>query len=282
MEHAADRGSPAPPCAGKPANLQAAAVMVEPGTGRVLAYFGGTTARAPTSPGCTCDDKKECGRIRRPSAGQAFLVQTLAAALQAGISLQLVLAVDAARQPGRASGNRIHDAGACPVDRASRGACTLAGATARLAQRALLRRHGQRVAGQGAGSGPRRRHRRDVDRRTSRARTCGAATDLVQVTPSKFDLGLGLGQYPVTVVDQANAMATYAAGGMRAPAHFVSQVKRADKVVYPETLPHPNAPRVLKPEQVADLDWVLSQSGRADRDRRRPQDRRRFRPSGPT
>jgi membrane peptidoglycan carboxypeptidase len=58
-------------------------------------------------------------------------------------------------------------------------------------------------------------------------------------------------------------MATYAAAGLRAKAHFVRRVSRADKVVYPETLTQPYRGSGLTPEQVADLDWVLSQSGRA-------------------
>ena len=36
---------------------------------------------------------------------------------------------------------------------------------------------------------------------------------------------LGIGQYPITVMDHANGMATMAAGGLRAKAHFVQKVK---------------------------------------------------------
>ena len=45
-----------------------------------------------------------------------------------------------------------------------------------------------------------------------------SAADL---TPEPFGSDVALGVYPVTVLDQANAMATFAAGGRRSAAHFV-------------------------------------------------------------
>jgi membrane peptidoglycan carboxypeptidase len=84
--------------------------------------------------------------------------------------------------------------------------------------------------------------------------------DMGLVTPAKFDISVGLGQYSVTVLDQANAMATYAAGGLRAQAHFVEKVLDGDNVVYGETLPTPNQPRILNQSAIADLDWALSQT----------------------
>ena len=55
-------------------------------------------------------------------------------------------------------------------------------------------------------------------------------TDMGKMTPSKFDTILGIGQYPVTVLDHANGMATFAADGLRAQAHFVSKVIEGDDV----------------------------------------------------
>ncbi len=45
--------------------------------------------------------------------------------------------------------------------------------------------------------------------------------DMAEVTPSKFDTIVGIGQYPVTVLDHANGMATFGADGVRSQAHFV-------------------------------------------------------------
>ncbi|MFC7478798.1 hypothetical protein ACFQX7_00270 [Luedemannella flava] len=51
-----------------------------------------------------------------------------------------------------------------------------------------------------------------------------------------FGTEVGIGQYPVTVLDQANAMATFAQG-VRAEAHFVKQVTKVGAVVHAEKLP---------------------------------------------
>jgi membrane peptidoglycan carboxypeptidase len=85
--------------------------------------------------------------------------------------------------------------------------------------------------------------------------------DPTQLTPSRFDITLGLGQYPVTVLDQANAMATFAAGGLRAKVHFVRSVAVAGKVRYTETLPDPVHPRILVAGAVADLSYALTSGG---------------------
>jgi membrane peptidoglycan carboxypeptidase len=81
---------------------------------------------------------------------------------------------------------------------------------------------------------------------------------MTKLVPSKFDITLGLGQYPVTVLDQANAMATYAAGGLRAQAHFVYHVIQDDRVIFGESLPRPDQPRALGQSAIADLDYALS------------------------
>jgi membrane peptidoglycan carboxypeptidase len=83
------------------------------------------------------------------------------------------------------------------------------------------------------------------------------ATPGRQLTPSPFGGDVGLGAYPVTVEDQANAMATFAAGGVRARAHFVAEVRRGGQVAYRE--PAGPGQRVLNPAAVADLTWVMSQ-----------------------
>jgi membrane peptidoglycan carboxypeptidase len=84
------------------------------------------------------------------------------------------------------------------------------------------------------------------------------AADPIQLTPSRFDMILGLGQYPVTVLDQANAMATFAADGLRAKVHFVRSVSLAGKARYAETLPAPDQSRILNRQQIADFDYTLT------------------------
>ena len=77
---------------------------------------------------------------------------------------------------------------------------------------------------------------------------------------SAFGAGVGLGDYPVTVLDQANGMATLAAEGVRAEAHFVRRVSKGSTVVYGEDVPGGGQRPVLEPAAVADLTWAMSQN----------------------
>jgi membrane peptidoglycan carboxypeptidase len=74
-----------------------------------------------------------------------------------------------------------------------------------------------------------------------------------------FDTILGIGQYSVTVVDHANGIATMAAGGLRAKAHFVQKVEKDGNVLYSETLPKPDAPKILNTQAVTDLTYAMTQ-----------------------
>jgi membrane peptidoglycan carboxypeptidase len=71
----------------------------------------------------------------------------------------------------------------------------------------------------------------------------------------KFSTELGIGQYGVTVLDHANGMATMAAGGQRAQAHFVRSVQRGDDTVYNE--PSTRTPIGLNADQMTWLDYTL-------------------------
>ena len=86
------------------------------------------------------------------------------------------------------------------------------------------------------------------------------ATESSRLVPSLFDYDLTLGRYPVSVLDQANAMATFAAKGRAAGAHFVLKVMAGTQVIYGEALPAPNTKALLTTGAMADLDWTLSQS----------------------
>src|SRR5207237_6149710 len=50
----------------------------------------------------------------------------------------------------------------------------------------------------------------------------------------RFSTEVGIGQYGITVADHANGMATFAAHGKRADAHFVRSVSKDDEQVYRE------------------------------------------------
>ena len=72
-----------------------------------------------------------------------------------------------------------------------------------------------------------------------------------------FTTEVGIGQYGVTVLDHANGMATFAAGGKRAQAHFVREVTKAGTRVYAEQLSQSDIG--LTGQQVDELTATLSQ-----------------------
>ncbi len=76
--------------------------------------------------------------------------------------------------------------------------------------------------------------------------------------PSTFDTMLGIGQYPITVMDHANGVATFAAGGLRATAHFVTKVTDGDQSCTRRSCRRETRQRILSPEAENDLTYALS------------------------
>jgi membrane peptidoglycan carboxypeptidase len=76
------------------------------------------------------------------------------------------------------------------------------------------------------------------------------------MVPEHFGNELGIGQYAISVEDHANGMATMAAGGKRANAHFVKLVNQDGRPVYSEKLGIVKD-LGLTPQQVGDLDATL-------------------------
>ena len=73
----------------------------------------------------------------------------------------------------------------------------------------------------------------------------------------QFSTEVGIGQYGITVLDHANGMATFAADGKRADAHFVRSVSKNGDQVYEEKLTRP--PIGLSQDQINELDATLNQ-----------------------
>src|SRR5690606_23068770 len=69
-----------------------------------------------------------------------------------------------------------------------------------------------------------------------------------------FSTEVGIGQFPVTVLDNANGFATFAAGGVAAKVHFVDKVVREDAVVFEAK---PETKQAFSPETAADATYVL-------------------------
>lgn len=259
LEHAADGTAPGSLMDGQPGNLRAAAVVVEPGTGRVLAYYGGPDGTGADFAGTYVAESGAAGYGAHPP-GQTFTVYTLAAALQAGISVRSMW--DSPRQKafpegGRGADNPIRDYYAAPCQPR----CSLAEAaqasldvpffavTERIGPaRVIDTAHALGIGAMWVPESP------ESERQRYDLTEDGGA----RLAPHPFGSGVGVGDYPVTVLDQASAMATLAAGGMRAQTHFVREVTKDTATVYREDLGQTE--RVLDAAVAADVTWALRQS----------------------
>lgn len=240
---------------GQPANLQAAAVVVAPGDGGVLGYYGGHDPTGVDYAGFYRDAQgNRVGAGQHPPGG-TFQVHTLAAALREGISLRSRWDTRQA-QFGRPPDNQVRNRSTCPGGAAI---CDLEAAT----QANLPTTFYALTASVGPAKVLATARDAGIDTmwNDQREPKVLAGADLGALTPRHFEVILGVGQYPVTVLDQANAMATYAAGGLRSTAHFVTEVRHGDDVVYRAPGPDPGRRPILTTGQAADLTWALRLGG---------------------
>jgi membrane peptidoglycan carboxypeptidase len=258
-EAAADGTVAGSPMAGQPANLQAALVAVEPGTGRVLAYYGGHDGKGADYAGFYYDEKDAATGVGRFPAGSSFKVYTLAAALKAGISLRSNWDWNPHDMQGRTGANQIHNASTCGNLKAGdKTPCSLLQSTIS----SLNVPYYAVTLSTGPANVLQMARDAGIDYMWTDARDrvdLRSLPNMSSVVPSKFDTILGIGQYPITVMDHANGLATFAAEGLRAKAHFVTKVMKGNDLVYAETLPSPNQPRVFSQQNSNDLTYALSQ-----------------------
>lgn len=236
--------------------LATALVAVEPGTGAVLAYYGGDNGTGYDM----------AGHAHQP--GSSFKVYTLAAGVQNGYSVKSYWNGDADEsfsdrggdgKVHNSDGESCHDAGR--IDGHS--ICTLYNATAMSLNTvfyALAQKVGKAnvlklahdaginsITSDGSGGGsPTTYDLTNVD-------STQAATDIVD----KGGLGneIGFGQYPVTPLDHANGYATFANDGVYTEQHFVTRVVDSDgNTAY---TPKPVHRTVFSKTVAADVDWVL-------------------------
>lgn len=207
---------------GQPANLMAAVVAIDPQNGRVLAYYGGDTGAGHDYAG-----KNQEGGVWTGGhpPGSSFKVYTLAAALDNDISLQ-------SHWDGMSftvKGTEIHVSNA-GSDASCQKWCTL--------EQSTLHSYNVPFYHVTEKIGP----AKVVDMAKAAGITMmwnsadKKAYDLTkvsgeQVAPTPFFNVVGYGQYPVTVLDHANGMATFANEGMYNKAHFVISVAQKN----PET-----------------------------------------------
>ena len=258
---AADLTNPKAPAIDRnqPAEWQAALVAVEPGTGRVLAYFGGKDGTGPDFAGYYYDEDGVATGYGKHPPGSTFKVYDLVTALKKGYSLQSYWDSPPVSkefpQADRVKGKLgpIHNAGATtctPI-------CTLSQAAVNSLNVPMfdltLNLGAANVLATARDAGIDDMWDANGKRIDLRNADILGSRDIV---PGEFSPELGIGQFAVTVVDHANGMATMAAGGKRAEAHFVKSVTQDGKPVYGEKLGI-TKDLGLTPQQIGDLDDTL-------------------------
>ncbi|PZG02241.1 transglycosylase domain-containing protein [Micromonospora deserti] len=209
----------------QPPNLMAAVVSIDPRNGRVLAYYGGDNGTGTDYAGKNTDSNGNITGGHSP--GSSFKIYTLAAALKEGKALE-------SRWKGRAftpegTKFKVSNAG---VDNPSCGdSCTLTVSTLKSLNVPFYHVTQEigpdKVVDMAAKAGITTMWRTDTNPPKPYDLT---KTDPKKIAPSPFFHVVGYGQYPVTVLDHANGVATFANQGVYNRAHFLYSVEKQDEV----------------------------------------------------
>ncbi|MFD0821933.1 transglycosylase domain-containing protein, partial [Micromonospora zhanjiangensis] len=253
---------------GQPRNWHAALVAVEPGTGRVLAYYGGNAATGADYAGWYYDDEGDARGYGQHPPGSSFKVYDLAAAVQQKISVkQRFDSPDTKEFP--ASG-RTKASPNGPIRNAEHAACqpncalweaTVASLNVtyfELTEKLGLNKVLDLATRAGIDSMWANEPGNPQPRRIELRGHPGAET------APHFSTEAGIGQYGITVADHANGMATLAAGGKRAEQHFVRSVTKGEDTVYSERLVQTDLG--LDAEALNQVNWTLRRVKAAELD----------------
>ncbi|MEU5720958.1 transglycosylase domain-containing protein [Micromonospora sp. NPDC047738] len=253
---AAQRATKGSELDGQKPNLMAAVVAVDPKTGRVLAYYGGDNGTGTDYAGKNYDGGVVSGGH---SPGSSFKIYTLAAALEAGKSIE-------SRWKGKAftpEGVEFKVSNAGKDNPSCGNSCTLEKSTLlslNVPFYYVTQEIGpDKVIDMAKRAGVTTMWRTDTNPATAYDLT---KKDPKDVAPDPFYHVVGYGQYPITVLDHANGVATFANQGVYNKAHFVRKVEKQD--LQTGTWKQVGSEK-LKPQQrigkdiVADVTSVLEQ-----------------------
>lgn len=207
---------------GQPKNLMAAVVSIEPKSGKVLAYYGGDSGADFDYAGKNVDSNGDIVGGHPP--GSSFKVYTLAAAIDAGISVKSLWDATPFKPKGSDTeiGNANRGAGVCGKS------CTLHESTVRSYNVPFYwvtdKIGAAKVVDMAKRAGVTTMWTVDPRQEYDLVKTPAE-----KIAPSKFDNWTGFGKYPVTVLDHANGLATLANDGKYNKAYFVSKVEKQNK-----------------------------------------------------
>jgi membrane peptidoglycan carboxypeptidase len=262
---AASRTSKTSKIYGQPPNLQAALVSVDPKNGRVVAYYGGDKGDGTDFAGIYRDPVLDSGDwtgTHHPP-GSTFKLYTMAAALADGISVDSYWNGSKSREfpdQDRVRGKLgpVKNAGA------SCDSCTL--------WKALQQSMNTVFYAVGVKVGPAKvldvAHAMGIDYMWANNPKfpTGERIELTgthpgkQFVPSKFSTELVIGQFGVTVQEQAAGVAAIANGVVATKEHFVMKVLRGAQVLYNEEFVQTPLKSVgITPEMMNDAQWAMRQ-----------------------
>ncbi|MEV4760911.1 transglycosylase domain-containing protein [Micromonospora sp. NPDC049559] len=209
----------------QPKNLMAAIVAIDPKTGQVLAYYGGDSGADIDYAGVNTIGGRLTGGH---PPGSSFKVYTLTAAIDSDVSVESHW--DARNFKPEGFADEITNAGR-DVSRTCGSWCTLRYATEQsynVPFYHVTEKIGPaKVVDIAKAAGVNTMW-------TVPAKGDPEAIDLTRkkgedVAPAPFYHVVGYGQYPITVLDHANGLATLAAGGMYNKAHFVVKIEKQNQ-----------------------------------------------------
>ena len=207
--------------AGEAKDMEKALAAVQPGTGRVVAYYGGTRGYGNLD--------LASSRFR---PGSSFKVYTLAAAVSDGISIKSYWnGSDNQKFPGETVPVRNSDGSSCAR-------CTLIQATT-MSLNTTFYAVAQKVG---------------ASRILDVARASGITDPKVDSSLSRTRQ-VALGDLRVSPLEHANGLATIANGGVSVPPYFVERVEHDSSVVYQHQ--KPQTQRAFGADVAADVTYAL-------------------------
>lgn len=218
---------------GYPDNLDAAIVAIDPATGAVRGYFGGTDGTGFDMADWNWNEEQEAW-VGGRAPGSSFKIYTLIAMMRESLSVEShwkTTPYEADWMDGRVRNAGRGAAGSCTGQAPDY--CTLRWSTEQ-SYNVPFAYFSQRVSNKG-GPALIADAARDAGIMRMKDTITGSVHDLVgvddmrEVAPEHFMHPIAYGGYPVSVLDHASGVATLAARGVYHEPHFVETVEKRDE-----------------------------------------------------